>query len=365
MNEDVFVAIDFETGDEKRDSACSVAIVRVEGVQIVESRVSLIKPPQRMDRRNIEVHGLRDADVARAGTFADVWPAFAPMLAGAGVIVAHNVPFDRSVLRACCEAAGLPVPSHPWADTVTLAKAKWREWMGYKLDQCCQRLGIALAHHEAQSDAEAAAELYLRTRDLQLVGRRTGTAKTATASPTTPFTHAVPGVPTGPAWGGFVRALVAATPLPAVRQAAPTPRPEVPFGTVELLPSEFSSAAEACEFGRKAALGRASLPVGLRDDWTEAAIQGGYQAVQHERDVERLRQLLGFSREELALVLEGLRAGDVAGPGLARRPTVHPLTCGACGTKSLTDEGRGPCDRCGWSRASATVPSASIEERAA
>ena len=42
-----FVAIDFETANYARDSACAVGLVKVVGGEIVDKAVHLIKPPTR------------------------------------------------------------------------------------------------------------------------------------------------------------------------------------------------------------------------------------------------------------------------------------------------------------------------------
>jgi DNA polymerase-3 subunit epsilon len=42
-----FVALDFETANRYRDSACAIGLVRVENNQIVEKVSYLIRPPQR------------------------------------------------------------------------------------------------------------------------------------------------------------------------------------------------------------------------------------------------------------------------------------------------------------------------------
>ena len=39
-----FTAIDFETANERRDSACAVGVVRVRGGQIVDSYYTLLRP---------------------------------------------------------------------------------------------------------------------------------------------------------------------------------------------------------------------------------------------------------------------------------------------------------------------------------
>ena len=68
-----FVAIDFETADHRPDSACSLAVVVVDGVTVVNQRYFLIRPP----RPHIVLsylHGITWADVADKPPFADVWP---------------------------------------------------------------------------------------------------------------------------------------------------------------------------------------------------------------------------------------------------------------------------------------------------
>jgi DNA polymerase-3 subunit epsilon len=154
-----FVAIDFETADPGPDSACAVGLVRVEGGRVVARQAALIRPP-RSWVRFAHVHGLTWAKLKDAPPFADVWPAVAHLLDGAGALVAHNAPFDRRVLQACCQAAGLPVPPQPFVCTVQLSRRRW----GLRpndLPAVCRRLGIGLIHHDAGSDAEAAARIVL------------------------------------------------------------------------------------------------------------------------------------------------------------------------------------------------------------
>ena len=54
-----FVAIDFETANEKRASACSLGITVVKNNKITEEKYWLIKPcPFRFESRNIMIHGI-------------------------------------------------------------------------------------------------------------------------------------------------------------------------------------------------------------------------------------------------------------------------------------------------------------------
>ena len=155
----VFVAIDFETADYFRDSACSVALVRVEGRKIVAREHHLIQPPRR-DFKFTHLHGITWSMVARAPTFGRVWARLEPLLEGADFLAAHNAGFDRSVLKACCQAAGLEPPALDFTCSVRLAKQTWALQTA-TLPVVCEFLDIPLDHHNAVSDAEACARIVL------------------------------------------------------------------------------------------------------------------------------------------------------------------------------------------------------------
>lgn len=171
MGNEPFVAIDFETADYGRDSACSVALVRVEGSSIVAREHRLIRPPRR-EFEFSDLHGIEWEHVKNEPTFREVWQSMAPMIAGAKFLAAHNAPFDRGVLETCCRVAGIDAPRKRFLCTVKLARQTWRIYPT-KLPIVCSALGIPLKHHDALSDAEACARIVLAARneeqaDLQL-----------------------------------------------------------------------------------------------------------------------------------------------------------------------------------------------------
>src|SRR5262249_38335029 len=104
-----FAAIDFETADHGRDSACALAVVIVEGTQVAREEQFLIRPP-RQEFLFTWVHGISWGDVVAAPTFGELWPRVAPLLEGLEFLAAHNAGFDRSVLYQCCHGAGLSWP---------------------------------------------------------------------------------------------------------------------------------------------------------------------------------------------------------------------------------------------------------------
>jgi DNA polymerase-3 subunit epsilon len=154
-----FVALDFETANQQRDSACAIGLVKVSGGRIVETAVHLIRPPSKQFLFT-HIHGLSWSDVAQAEDFGALWPKLAPLCEGADFIAAHNAPFDKGVLYACCGRYGLAPPPQDFRCTVQLARKVWNI-RPTKLSDVCRELVIPLNHHEALSDALACAQIML------------------------------------------------------------------------------------------------------------------------------------------------------------------------------------------------------------
>ena len=160
-----FIAIDFETADNGRDSACAVGLVRVEDERIVRTEYRLIRPP-RPDMLFTYIHGITWEEVENEPAFAEVWPGLADLFEGIEFITAHNAPFDKGVLNACCAAAGLVPPALPFVCTVKLSKKE----LGInpaKLSHVCHHLSIPLNHHNALSDAEACAKIMITVEQVR------------------------------------------------------------------------------------------------------------------------------------------------------------------------------------------------------
>lgn len=161
-----FIAIDFETADYGRDSACAVGLARVEGSRVTATAYRLIRPP-RQDVRFTDIHGITWEDVESEPLFGEVWPELAGLFEGVDFIAAHNAPFDKGVLYACCAAAGLEAPPQPFVCTVKLSKQE----LGLKpatLSHVCHHLSIPLKHHNALSDAEACAKIMITVEQVRL-----------------------------------------------------------------------------------------------------------------------------------------------------------------------------------------------------
>lgn len=155
-----FVVIDFETADLSKDSACAVALVRVEEGEIVQSVKALIRPPRETFCWS-HLHGITWDDVEDCPTFGERWQQLQPFLEGAAFLVAHHATFDREVLKTCCVQADLQAPALEFVCSMKLARKVW----GTKkadLVTLCKQLHIPLMHHDPLSDALACATIFTK-----------------------------------------------------------------------------------------------------------------------------------------------------------------------------------------------------------
>ena len=157
-----FAALDFETADYGRDSACALSIVIVENDAIADTWTRLIRPPRR-DFFFTYLHGISWQHVKDKPSFGELWGDITRMLDGVSFVAAHNASFDRAVLRACCETAAIEPVKLPFVCTVKAARSIWG-FYPTTLADVCRQLRIPLRHHNAESDAQACARILLAAR---------------------------------------------------------------------------------------------------------------------------------------------------------------------------------------------------------
>lgn len=152
-----FLAIDFETANEKRNSPCALGIAVVKDFEVTEKHTWLIRPPElRFNGINTSIHGITAKDVAKEPTFDKLWKEIKPLFAKP-LLVAHNAPFDLSVLRATLDFYSIPYPRLNYGCSIIYAKQVWPRLPDHRLDTLSRHLKIDLDHHEAGSDALACA----------------------------------------------------------------------------------------------------------------------------------------------------------------------------------------------------------------
>jgi DNA polymerase-3 subunit epsilon len=158
-----FAAMDFETADYGRDSACAVAVVVAEEGNIVYKEYALIRPP-RKEFVFSYLHGITWQDVKDKPSFAEIWKKFQKQFDGIDFVAAHNASFDRSVLHECCGKSGIMPPDKDFLCTMKLSRRVWGI-RPTKLSDVCRHFNIPLNHHDAASDALACAKIVLEASE--------------------------------------------------------------------------------------------------------------------------------------------------------------------------------------------------------
>ncbi len=155
-----FTAIDFETANRKRSSACSIGMAKVRNGEIVDTYYHLLYPfPEEFEFINISTHGITPESVRDAPSLLDSWSQIMGFIDG-DVLVGHNVSFEQSVINQYMTQQNQEVPELDYLCTLYMSRVNYPKRLGYKLDDICKDLlGKKVNHHHALEDAMACAEL--------------------------------------------------------------------------------------------------------------------------------------------------------------------------------------------------------------
>lgn len=156
-----FIAIDFETANRQKHSACSLALSVVENNKIVDEYYSLIKPETWFDRMNVQIHGISEEDVKDSPKFPELWENISGYFSEDHVIAAHNMPFDKRILQGTLGYYGLAQPKFKTLCTVQTSRRLLKHLPNHKLNTVADYYGIPLNHHHALDDANASAKILI------------------------------------------------------------------------------------------------------------------------------------------------------------------------------------------------------------
>ena len=158
---DRYIAFDVETPNYANNRMSAIGVAVIENGGIVEEFYSLVNPETHFDRFNIELTGITPEMAADAPTFPELWDELGPLM-DSGLLVAHNAPFDLSVLAKCLRDYG--VRWHPRKDYICTCQMGRRLLPGlpnHKLNTLCEYFELDLDHHHAGSDSRACGEILL------------------------------------------------------------------------------------------------------------------------------------------------------------------------------------------------------------
>lgn len=154
MRLESFTAVDFETATWTPNSICQVGIVRMENGEVTETVNELVQPPKNAYyHKNIEVHGIRPEHTSEARDFEHIWFDIKHLIEDQ-VFVAHNANFDVNCLRSTLAFYDIVQPQFE----IRCTRIIYRRGLAY----LSKKYKIPLNHHDALSDANACAQLYLK-----------------------------------------------------------------------------------------------------------------------------------------------------------------------------------------------------------
>ena len=149
-----FIIFDVETPNYRCNRMSAIGITVLEDGVVTNEFSSLINPETDFDAFNIRLTGIDEELVRDAPTFPELWPQIEPLMSS-GLLVAHNAVFDLGVLKKCLDYYEIDwKPYARYLCTVQMGR-RILPGMSHKLNTLCDYYGIALNHHQAESDSHA------------------------------------------------------------------------------------------------------------------------------------------------------------------------------------------------------------------
>ena len=163
-----YAIVDIETTgtDPKVDRMIQFGCVLVENQKIVGRFSTDINPSQMISRQIQSLTQISNRQVQKAPYFEDIAQTIYNLLQDT-VFVAHNIHFDYHFLNHELVRCGMPRLTIAGIDTVELAQIFLPTESSYRLNDLAESLGITHENpHQAASDAEVTADLFLRIEEL-------------------------------------------------------------------------------------------------------------------------------------------------------------------------------------------------------
>jgi DNA polymerase III epsilon subunit-like protein len=156
---DNLVAIDFETGNYKRVSACALGYARIDNNGIVGSGEYLIRPVGGFTEFHSKIHGIKSRHVQSKPDFAGLYKKTKGLLSG--TLIGHSL-FDKQVLNALNKHFGLK-NRFSYRNTCALAKECLPDLKNHKLKTLARHFDLpGFKHHCPEDDAVTCARIFLK-----------------------------------------------------------------------------------------------------------------------------------------------------------------------------------------------------------
>ena len=160
QNQFDYIAIDFETANNSRLSACAIGLNFVKDSKVVHSSKHFIQPPsnEKFLKTHTDIHGITKGDVEYAMSFKELWDFEFSKYFTDNLIVFHNASMELSILKNLFEYYEISPYKISYIDTMLFA-----DKLGYskKLTDLAKTFNIEIKqHHDPESDAETCSFIF-------------------------------------------------------------------------------------------------------------------------------------------------------------------------------------------------------------
>jgi DNA polymerase-3 subunit epsilon len=155
-----FIAIDFETANNSRVSACALGLVFVKYGRIAFQTNFHIKPPinEKFLSRNIALHNITEEDVDYAMPFDALWECELSKYINDSLIIFHNASMDLSVFKNLFEYYSISDFNINYLDTMRVAEKSGNP---KKLEELAKLFDVEFENnHDPEKDAKVCALIF-------------------------------------------------------------------------------------------------------------------------------------------------------------------------------------------------------------
>ncbi|HDP5873764.1 TPA: ATP-dependent helicase [Staphylococcus aureus] len=154
--------LDFETMNEHMNSPCEVAVSLIKDLSITKTYSSYINPPNnRYSLQNSKIHKIPENIILKAPKYPDIYKEFHCLLKDSHLIIAHNAPFDISVLKNTNNYYDLPIPNFMYVDSINIFR-NFHAIPSFKLESLCNLYDIDKGKlHSAKYDVMALSKMLI------------------------------------------------------------------------------------------------------------------------------------------------------------------------------------------------------------
>ncbi|HAS59919.1 MAG TPA: hypothetical protein DEQ87_16520 [Algoriphagus sp.] len=157
-----FIAIDFETANNNRVSACALGLAFVKNNTFVHEEKHYILPPagEKILSSHERFHGIQEEDLEFALDFKELWDLEFSKYFNNNLIVFHNSSMDLSVLKSLFSYYKIEDFSIDYIDTMRLAEISGKP---KKLTELANLFEVPIIKHHDLKKMQRHARIFLRS----------------------------------------------------------------------------------------------------------------------------------------------------------------------------------------------------------